>query len=275
MNTILEEIIDERLLKSLSRKSKYIYRKTTREKKKFGKAQLNEDGSIRYRDTQEPCLELKNLQQKINRFLQTFPLPNVMYGSIRGKDNIRHAAAHSAGSHFFMVDLKNYFSNISNTQVHKTLLSLGFSMSNARIITRLTTFDGHLPQGAPTSPTLANLVFAKTATELSHYCKSKEIVFTNYVDDLVFSANMNFKEFIPEILALIKQNGFFLNHKKIRYRRRYGEVTGLFVKGGLLHLKKEMNDNIGNPGIKNYAERVDDYNEKLKRNVKVENTSIR
>ncbi|MGY4385281.1 RNA-directed DNA polymerase [Pedobacter sp. UYP24] len=273
MYTIPDLKIDKNLLERLNTKSLGIYRNTVRKKKKYGKPQQNKDGIFKYRNTQEPIQELKWLQRKINVVLQKIPLPHEMYGSIIGKDNIMNAIAHVHSSNFLTIDLKNYFSNITNTQVHQTLLSLGFLTSEARIITRLTTFEGRLPQGAPTSPTLANLVFSSTVKELAELCIDKGIIFTNYVDDLMFSATRRFKNHLPEILALIKRNGFFVNHKKISYRNRYCEVTGLFIRNGQLHLKKEMLENIENPGMKAYVNRVEEQN-KILRKVQHKNKSI-
>ncbi|WP_316817869.1 reverse transcriptase family protein [Pedobacter nyackensis] len=265
MYTILDLLIDKNLLERLNKKSFDIYWNKTRKKKKYGKPQQNKDGTFKYRNTQEPIPQLKYLQRKINLVLQKIPLPHEMYGSIMGKDNIMNATVHVHSSNFLTIDLKNYFSNITNTQVHQTLLSLGFSTNEARIITKLTTFEGRLPQGAPTSPTLANLVFSSTVKELAELCSDKGIIFTNYVDDLMFSASKRFKNHVPEIIAVIKRNGFFVNNKKISYRNRYSEVTGLFIRNGQLHLKKEMLENIENRGTKEYVKRVEEQNKILRR----------
>ncbi|RZK60779.1 MAG: RNA-directed DNA polymerase [Pedobacter sp.] len=260
IRNILNLTVEDNLLKRLTRKSYGLYKSTIRAKKKWGKPQQNNDGTLRYRYTQEPYIKLKLIQREINILLQKIPLPDVMFGSIKGKNNIMNAVVHINSSYFLTVDLKNYFSNITNAQVHQTLLSIGFSSSEARLLTRLTTFDGHLPQGAPTSATLANLVFSTTAQNITSYCENKQITFTAYLDDLAFSSSKNFKEYIPEILEIIKQNGYYLNHKKICYRRRSCEVTGLFIRRGQLHLKKEMQENLENLGVRRYAERVAHFN---------------
>jgi RNA-directed DNA polymerase len=265
MYTLQDLKIDKNLIERLNTNSLGIYRNAVRKKKKYGKPQQNKDGTFKYRNTQEPIQKLKWLQRQINIVLQKIPLPDEMFGSIMRKDNIMNALVHIHSSNFLTIDLKNYFSNITNTQVHQTLLSFGFSTSEARIITRLTTFEGRLPQGAPTSPTLANLVFSSTVKELAELCIDKGIIFTNYVDDLIFSASKRFEDHIPEILALIKRNGFFVNNKKISYRNRYCEVTGLFIRNGQLHLKKEMLENIENQGTKEYVKRVEEQNKILRK----------
>lgn len=163
-------------------------------------------------------------------------------------------------SRFFLtVDLKDFFTNITNKQVYQTLISYNIPWKEARILTKLTTFKGSLPQGAPSSTALANLVFSSTALALERFSANHGITFTSFIDDLTFSAKKDFKHLTPQIIALIKQNGFFLNQKKIHYTRNVGKITGLIVKKNKISLEKEMSLNLENPRIKAYADSVFKY----------------
>ena len=158
------------------------------------------------------------------------------------------------------VDLKDFFSNITHKQVYNALIENHFADKEAKKITRLTTLNGSLPQGAVTSTALANLVFSSTAIEIQAFCVKKGIIFTAFIDDLTFSSNKDFEFYKNDLLQFIKQNGFRLNHKKIKYRRNSCEVTGLIIKNQMLHLEKEMLNRCWMPQIKAYANTVAKHN---------------
>jgi len=238
-------------------------------KMKFGKAQIGTGGLVKIRHVKSPIYGLKIKQQSFNKVLQKISLPNSMFGSISKRNNILNALAHIQSKYFLKVDLKNFFSNINNRQVHQTLLKYGFSWHEARIITRISTVDGNLPQGAPTSPILANLVLSFTAMELEQFCKEKDIIFTCYLDDLTFSCKVQFNIFYAEILDIIKKGGFYLNHKKIQSRKNICEVTGLIIKDGQLHLEEEMKKRLNNPGVYAYSKLIKLLFNEYKNNTKL------
>jgi RNA-directed DNA polymerase len=103
-------------------------------------------------------------------------------------------------------------------------------MANA--ITLLTTINGHLPQGAPTSPVLSNLVCLPLDKQLMAWCDEREINYTRYADDLSFSCDEPFTiEEISGIRLIIAQHDFRVNEKKLRKRanNKKQTVTGLVV----------------------------------------------
>jgi len=232
------------------------YRQYDQPKRKFGKPQVNNDGSFRVRTILEPIHPLKNTQKELNDFLKGFPLPDCMYGGIQGRNNTLNALQHTGNTNFLTIDLKNFFGNITNSCIHQTLINCGLTWSEARIITRLTTFNYSLPQGAPTSTILSNLAFASCASTLEIFCKDRNITFTVFVDDLTFSSTRYFKHYTDQILKILFNNGFYVNQKKIHYRKNCCEITGLLVKNGRLYLPKEMIAHINKPGIKRYADHV-------------------
>ena len=198
-------------------------------KEKYGSYQVDEKGRLRYRKLCLSRSHLKRLQEKINTFLQKIQLPSYAYGSVKERSNILNAGQHVNSKYFFSVDLKNYFPNISHQQVWRMFRKNKFSPTAARILTQLTTYKGGLPQGPPTSPLIANLVFVETGSRLLEAIKDHEIVFTTYLDDLTFSSKKDFKFLIPTLLQIIKDGGFILNHKKISYKVDKAEVTGVII----------------------------------------------
>ncbi|HAO08984.1 MAG TPA: hypothetical protein DCQ50_18845 [Chryseobacterium sp.] len=116
----------------------------------------------------------------------------------------------------------------------------GFSPSVARILTKITTYQKSLPQGAPSSPIIANLVFLPAARELYQLASDNNITFSAFLDDLSFSSNSDFKQMIPDILHVLYKKNFFPALNKIHYRTTTCEITGLIVSGKKLNLIPEM-----------------------------------
>ncbi|WP_462276700.1 reverse transcriptase family protein [Ferruginibacter sp.] len=231
-------------------------------KTKFGDFQRDHFGNIKYRDLLVPDHSLKVLQNRIRLLLDTIFLPGYMYGSVKGKNNIQNAKEHLNKQYFFSVDLKKFFPNISHHQVNTMFCSNGFSHTVARILTQLTTFKGSLPQGASTSPVIANLVFKETSNKLNVLSKENGLVFTTFLDDLTFSSDNDFKAIIPAIFEIIKKDQFYIAYEKVRYRKQYSEITGLFVKGDKLKLPYQIENKAkqGHYNLEDYKRQIDKFN---------------
>lgn len=242
-----------------SRTDSFYYRKV-QPKMKFGKPQPGENNTIKLRHLEPPVLSLKILQQKLCTLLQKIELPQCMYGAVEGSNNIINALQHIENNFFLTIDLKDFFSRISNKQIHHVFMENGFSWEAARILTKLTTYKGSLPQGAPSSPVLANLAFAHTARQLETFTKEYDITFTIFLDDLIFSSKADFKHLIPEILSIIRVNMFFPHNKKVHYRKNTCEITGLIVGNGKLKLIPEMQkEALHNARVRGYANSVEKH----------------
>jgi RNA-directed DNA polymerase len=244
--------ISDFAFKNMQQSPDRFYKKHSQPKMKFGCPQINNDGSFRMRDITKPIYSLKILQKEINSHLKEFELPNCMHGGIKERNNFENAYQHINNKYFFTIDLKKFFTNITNSRVHQTLTSRGFAWNEARAITNRTTYKGSLPQGAPTSTILANLVFAPTAAFLENFCKERDIIFTVFVDDLTFSSSQCFRQYTNQILETLQQNGFFVNHNKIHYRKNCCEITGIIIRRGKLFLPKQILNHRNKPGVKKY-----------------------
>lgn len=216
------------------------YKKRSNPKKKFGDFQRDKKGEIKYRDLLVPDFRLKTIQSRISSLLQTAEFPAFMFGSIRGKNHIMNALQHLNQTFFLTIDLKNFFKNITHHQVFKMFLNHGFSPSVARILTKLTTYQKSLPQGAPSSPVIANLVFLPAAVALHELASNNSIKFSAFLDDLSFSSQSEFKHILPDILKIIREKNFYPSLNKIHYRTNICEITGLVVSGQRLKLIPEM-----------------------------------
>lgn len=214
--------------------------------------------------------KLKILQNKIKNFLiKEISFPDYYFGGIKGKDNIRNAEYHKGNHYFLLTDLKDFYPSISAKTIYDNLLKIGCSHDISRIITRLSTFDNKLPQGIPCATVIANIVTLKMSKELNDYCKSKEIKFSIFVDDLTFSSQLDFSDSADEIMAIIRKYYFKISYKKTLYKTGKSVVTGVTVRQNKLtpssynyynykNAKKETKKS----ALKNYLKRVE-YDKKL------------
>jgi RNA-directed DNA polymerase len=236
-------------------------------KTKYGRFQLDEQGNVRTRNLMVPDHTLKSIQRRIAAILNRKEFPSYMYGSIKKRNNIQNAQLHVGHQYFLTIDLKKFFPNISHRQVNRMFVNNGFSHCVARILTQLSTHQYSLPQGAPSSPVIANLVFKQTTDKLQELSRNNRVTFTSFLDDLTFSSNYCFKKLIRQIIEVLKNDDFFPSYEKIHYRKRYCEVTGLFVKKHGLELTYDMQKAAkSNAGLKGYAKSVDKSNSQLPNN---------
>ncbi len=86
------------------------------------------------------------------------------------------------------LDIEDFFPNVKASHVFSLFRTIGYSARVASILTSLCTFYGGLPQGAPTSPAIANLTSLRLDARILGYVGKRRIVYTRYADDLTFSA---------------------------------------------------------------------------------------
>jgi hypothetical protein len=131
------------------------------------------------------------------------------------------------------VDIKSFFPTISNRQVYRVWReALKCSPEIAGILTKLTTFERHLPQGSPASSLLANLVLTCSDTDLWLQCMRLGVTYSTWVDDLAFSGG-NAREVIAASTQCLQKAGFAISHKKLKLM---GPGTRKVLNGVLLSL---------------------------------------
>jgi hypothetical protein len=134
------------------------------------------------------------------------------------------------------MDLIDFFGSTSDRRVRRLFRVLGWDAESAALLTRLSTDSGSLPQGAPTSPRLANLVNVRLDARLSALAATLGGTYTRYADDLTFSFAEADHAATADLLAATKkivgQQGYRLHlDRKLQIRRRHHRqmVTGLVV----------------------------------------------
>jgi RNA-directed DNA polymerase len=215
---------------------------------------------------------LKVIQKKIkSNILSEISLPDNVHGGVRRRSNISNAKPHQGKKFQFTTDLQNFYPSIKSKQVYDCFLKLGFSNHFSSYITKLSTWKGEVPQGAPTSTAVSNLVFLKTDIELIDFCNRNQITYTRYIDDLTFSSQSDFRNLIPELMSIVIKSGFKVSFRKTLYAGNQN-VTGVDVFLNKIDaptkIKEKVNDEKykdmkSNP-IQNYINQIQKTNIKKK-----------
>ena len=172
------------------------------------------------RKIDNPIEPLKGLQRKIlSNLLETIYVPSYMLGGIKGRTLRENIEIHASSKVLVTLDIKSFFRSVTSQQVFRIWRkSLNCSEKTADLLTKLTTFEGHLPQGAPTSTYLANLVLASVDKGILDACKRQGVTFSTWVDDLAFSGS-NAANVIDAAVLALKEVGLAVSHSKLKVMR--------------------------------------------------------
>lgn len=202
-----------------------------------------------YRVISAPATNLKLIQKSIAKQLNEIRLFKPCVNGFVPKRNIRRNASMHVGRRFILnIDLEDFFGSITFARVYGMLQKEPYFLAQpvAAAIAKACTLDGVLPQGAPSSPVITNLICAKMDAELTRFAESNRCKYSRYADDITFSTTrptMPFAsalkdaegttvyELNPTLRDIIETNGFKINEKKVRLRDATArqEVTGLIV----------------------------------------------
>jgi RNA-directed DNA polymerase len=185
------------------------------------------------------------LLRYFNVVLQTLftPHTNAM-GFVPGKSIATGARMHTNKNYVYNIDLKDFFHSFERKRVKWMFTQAPFNLSEplafllASLCTHPIEIEGQtriiLPQGAPTSPTLTNILCYALDKKLSGLAKRFGATYSRYADDITFSSNKSiFKKeaFLSELQRIITSQGLTINEKKTRLQEKgyHQEVTGLIV----------------------------------------------
>jgi hypothetical protein len=144
---------------------------------------------------------------------------------------VTHARRHCRQRTVVVTDIRGFFPSVDASMVRRVIDGLDLDARDAQRLLALVTRDGHLPQGAPTSPHLANLVFAHADAQIADAAHRRSWRYSRYADDLAFSGCDDPGGLLREVAAIVKDGGFRLSSRKTRVMGRHQRqvVTGLVV----------------------------------------------
>lgn len=190
-----------------------------------------------YRTIFEPQEELKRVQRLILRkLLKRLDAHARAHGFERGRSIVTGALAHERKSVVVRMDVRDFFGSTKSARVRDYFARVGWDADAAQLLTRLCTHEGSLPQGAPTSPRLSNLVNFKLDARLDALARRCGADYTRYADDMTFSFADGGHErpasLIRAVKKILREEGYEPHaRKKLQIRRRNQRqlVSGLVV----------------------------------------------
>ena len=191
--------------------------------------------------------ELKKVHKKINRLLNCLDYPINIQGGIAGRSIITNASIHVGKKYVANYDIKNFFPSVNYKIVYRAFKKQKCTPDVCRILTRLTTAGGCLPQGFATSPKISGLVLYNCNFRIEKIFKRYGLVHTFWIDDLTISSNYPIKKFKNILYKIFKQEGFSLhddpNKAKITDSKHRQTCTGLIINQEL-NAEKGLKDKI-------------------------------
>ncbi len=196
-------------------------------------------GGHRLIDAPDPILKRiqKKMLKRVFRYLRVHYAVN---GFERGHSIVTNAVPHRGQAVIIQMDIKDFFPSITAERVRDYYRFIGWDDEAAEILVKLTTHEGRLPQGAPTSPRLSNLVNYRLDCRLQNLCFRFDAAYTRYADDVTFSMHIDWRptthRFIRLVKKVIRAEGYDIHHRKklhIRHRHHQQTVTGLVVNSDI------------------------------------------
>ena len=180
-----------------------------------------------------PFGSLKFSQRVILREILSHFTPSRFATAYRtGKSICDNAAPHTGKRYLLKLDLLDFFGSITFEQVYSSVFNTRwFPRQIGVMLTAVCCYRDALPQGAPTSPALSNLVMKNFDEVLGNWCEKRGITYTRYCDDMTFSADVPLGTVLRKVQSLLEDTHFELNEKKTRFitASRRQSVTGLTV----------------------------------------------
>ena len=190
-----------------------------------------------------PTDELKKIQKCIleDILYKEFSIDNVATGFVPERSILDNAKNHIHQKCVINLDLKDFFPNISSKKVYIMFRQIGYSIKKSLLLTKLCTYENKLPQGAPTSPFISNVICRNLDKRLKGLCLKNGFIYSRYADDLTFSGNKNIIFHLNKIKKIIENEGFYINTSKerITYQNHQQSVTGLVVNGTKVSIPKK------------------------------------
>lgn len=241
--------LDERVLTELERNADTFYVFFERPKK-------NGEGM---RTITAPKPALMQVQRRINsRIFSGCKFPRYLHGSIKDADSPRdfltNASEHRAAEYVITLDIKNFYPSIGREEVFKIFkYLLKFPDDVANSLTSLVTLDDVVPQGAPTSSFIANMVFYDREPKLVEEFIRSGVRYTRLLDDITLSFSNRISseklkgEVIGKVRAMCSEKGFKLHDGKQKIHALISSpnpaiVTGVSIRNGRVGLPPAYRD---------------------------------
>jgi RNA-directed DNA polymerase len=233
--------------------------------------QIRKKNGNGFRQIMSPHNNLRRIQQYINiEILSKIPIHEGATGFTKGKSILNNAIPHKNKNAILNIDLLKFFDSISEKRVYGIFKSLGYAKNLSFDLAKLTTVElpddylntfeevelksyrrivsegsRVLPQGAPTSPVLSNLILRRLDMRLSKLSTKLEVNYSRYADDITFSGKVENLPNLKLLRHIIRDEGLNINWRKVGvYKKgRKQIVTGLTVSDNV-HIHRNFKKNV-------------------------------
>lgn len=181
--------------------------------------------------------------QILYKILYRCRLSNRAHGFIQKRSTATGAGFHTNQEIVIEIDLEKFFPNIKAEQVVKAVAIDGIGEEAAKLIVKLCTFKGEVPQGAVTSPAISNLVARKLDYRLAGLAKRNNFNYSRYADNIFISGGEIAKERLGQIFAIVTDEGFILHPEKKAKLTRKGNrqmFCGWTLNKGVAYPKRQL-----------------------------------
>ena len=189
------------------------------------------DGTPRSLFVPDPLL--MNIQANILRnILDLMPVSPFATAYHKGAGIVRNASVHTGQTKILKMDIENFFGRIVFPMVYQNAFpTVYYPPAVGTMLTHLCCYHGYLPQGAPTSAAISNLVMRHFDAYMGKWCAEREIIYTRYCDDMTFSGDFDAGTVESKVRNFLSAMGFAVNGKKTKLLTRQGRqsVTGIVV----------------------------------------------
>lgn len=206
-----------------------------------------------YRMISAPKKELKSIHHTIyHKILSEQQLHPAATGFRPNMSIVANARLHLGHRQLLKTDIHDFFGSIRKRYVTRAFKGMGYEPDVAKVLAALCCKSGGLPQGAPTSPALSNLVAAEMDRKLTALSESEGLTYTRYADDMVFSGDvLPFDKLLPRIKEIVADEKLTLNNKKTSFLDESSRkiITGVSISSGVKltipkRLKREIRKNV-------------------------------
>ena len=186
-----------------------------------------------FRELSVPDAILKKIQSAIaNKILAYEPISQYAQAYKPGASVQRNAAHHVGKKKILKLDIKHFFDSILYSTVKDKCFPAERFSEPIRILLSMLCYNREaLPQGAPSSPIITNIIMRDFDEKVGRFCEEKNVSYTRYCDDMTFSGDFDEKPIIEFVKAELFEHGYLLNNKKTVVISSSGRqiVTGVVV----------------------------------------------
>ena len=186
-----------------------------------------------HRELQVPNTELKYYQRRIlHGILDFLPVSRYATAYRNGATLAYNASPHIGHKYLLKLDITDFFGSITFMQVYSAAFNAKyFPKQIGAMLATLCCFEDVLPQGAPTSPALSNIVMKNFDDSFGAWCKEKGFEYTRYCDDITVSGNEKLYPAFRKAKNRLEAMGFEINEKKTHFitNANRQSVTGITV----------------------------------------------